>query len=405
MAFGLSSIFNSEIGLNGEGWRLCANLIKLIILPVALTCGFVEWIAWRIGDTKPPALIAQMQTDDPTLLWGGAGQFFAPVKIAAAERQKPDIIVVGDSRSGQLRSAMFKPYSFYNCTMAAWTFEQDQIVLDRILQVYTPKVVIFNLDYFMFSSAYEDHWNRYAKMDLDYRHVDGLRAFLEGAAGKPLDTLSVLPGVTFGRKLNADGTWVLGSPAIRDGSSTFRHDGSLDYSSLLRNTAGTNVKYLLNVLGQVEAGSGTRIDPAQMRRLREFAGQAKQHGITLIGVQLPILQAALDILDAGQDFHQLSQFYGSDMAIWRQFEGQETKALFQSMGVIFDDLARIPESADPRYFIDAAHPGEYAVLAAVVQMLKDPRARAALPEVDISALERELSEPTDNYFDVYYNRF
>src|SRR6185437_9770194 len=115
MELDLSSTFNSEPSRGAEAKRLIGQLLLLVLLPAAILICPVEWAAWRSGDTVPPALIAQWQFEDPSLQWGGAGQFFAPVKIAGAQLQRPDVLVIGASRAGQFRSRMFKPYSFYNC--------------------------------------------------------------------------------------------------------------------------------------------------------------------------------------------------------------------------------------------------------------------------------------------------
>jgi hypothetical protein len=125
-------------------------------------------------------------------------------------------------------------------------------------------------------------------------------------------------------------------------------------------------------------------------------------------VQLPIYQAALETLEAGkdrvEDGHVLR---AADRDVWNEFESSRSKERFERMGLIFVDLARIPEAANSRAFVDPFHPGEYLVLASVIAALKDQRVRQLLPRIDVDALERtrQEAEAAGNYLNVFGSRF
>jgi hypothetical protein len=385
-----------------EGRKFFAQLTRVILVPMVIVICFFEWMAWRSGDTVPPDIIARWQSDDTHLAWGGPRELFSAVKIAGARIQRPEIIALGASRAGQLRSAMFKPYSFYNCAMAAFTFDQYRQVLEKIVDTYSPRVVIFSLDYYMFSSAFEDHWNKYADVDFTDDHFNRLYSFARTFVVSPKPAYAF--NIIFGRTDPIDGNRLLGSSAL-DGSSSFRHDGSILYSSQFRNDAPVNRQKLSTILSTVAPGSGSRMDPVQIERLRNFVEFARRRGITLIGIQMPILKDAVQVLDSGADFEQTTQFYGADTGVWKEFESAKTRTLFESMGIIFVDLARAMQG-DPRYFIDAGHPGEYAVLGSVVEALNNTRVRAALPAVNIELLRQKLQRQNpSNFFDVFHDEF
>ena len=386
-----------------EARRFFLLLARLILIPMAIFICLFEWMAWRSGDTVPPGTIARWQRDDAKLAWGGPREQFSAVKIAGAEIQKPEVLAIGASRAGQLRSAMFRPYTFYNGAMAAFTFKEYLAVLEKIVSTYSPRVVVFSLDYYMFSSAFEDYWEKFADVDLKYNHLDRLFAFAHTfvASPKPAYAFNIL----FGKTDPFDGNHLLGSSAL-GGSSAFRHDGSILYGPQFRDDAPVNRQNLFTILPTVAPGSGTRMDPLQIERLRELAEFARSHRIALVGIQMPIIKDAIRVLDSGADFTQGGmQFRGSDAGVWKEFESAETKALFDSMGIAFVDLGRAMQN-EPRYFIDAGHPGEYAVLGSVVEALNDPQVRAVLPAINIERLQQKLRQhEPDNFFDVFHDEF
>jgi len=153
---------------------------------------------------------------------------------------------------------------------------------------------------------------------------------------------------------------------------------------------------------------GERMDGGQIDQLRQLVSLAKRRGVALVAMQLPYFRDAADLLEAGEDYRKDEMMLrGADMRIWRDFESERTRALFDSMGIVFFDLARLPGYDNPPAFINAIHPGEALVLRSVIAALRDPRVRGLLPDIDIEALERtrQDAEAAGNYLDVFGSRF
>jgi len=398
----------AQAGTLGEAWRFVLRLY-LVTLPILLAFIVGELVLWRLADGVYPARAAQAQHDDPTLAWIGPFRLNVAMKVARARLERPDIVVIGASRAGEFRSAMFKPYGFYNMSMAARSIRRLREVLDVISTDHPPKAVIINLDFFIFAKGFET-WanvvNAEQATPLAYSNLranfDGLNALsqimAQGRWGELANELTQPRGGRLGEFRTFGLTLLPGSGA------GFLRDGSMLYFPEYVQGA----KRLVNVLGQVAPGAGGGMDEGQLDQLRGLARLAKSRGVTLVGVQLPYLREAVTALDAGKDYAEDGKiFRGADMRIWREFESGETRALFESMGILFVDFARLPGSEDPRAFIDSMHPGEALVLASVIAALHDPRVRQLLPAIDIDALERTRQEAdaAGNFLNVFGSRF
>jgi hypothetical protein len=145
-----------------------------------------------------------------------------------------------------------------------------------------------------------------------------------------------------------------------------------------------------------------RLNAEQLGQLRDLAQYARQHGVAVIGVQLPL---DLRHLELSRPIGESAG--GSRDSVWSIFERSETRNLIDSMGINFIDLTGLPEASNSQAFIDAFHPGEYLVLTSLIAMLKDPRIGRLLPDVDIGALEKRkvAAEAARNYFNVYGHEF
>ena len=402
-----SFTFSSEASQIRQVLRFAQRLLALVCIPGLLAVALVMVVGWRSGATFSPVEIARMQTADPTLLWSGDGRYYLMYKAALAEQRHSDIVLLGHSRGTQMRSMMFKPYVFTNGSITAWTIDQLRFALDHVTRHYRPKVAIFNLDYFMLNSTYRDNWAEKSHMALswtDRDYFDGLMNLSWVVKAKPLTMLRRLPTVLLSRfREEANGLSLIGPQAIAlDGG--FRSDGSALYDPVRRNEAPTAAHDLGRLIPTVPSGTGRHLDMGEAAKLRDLANLAKERGVVLVGIQLPYFKMATDLLDSGRDY---GGYRGEDTGIWREFNSPETKAMFEDMGILFYDLSRHLTAGDPRGFIDIAHPSEAVTLAALIDMFKDPKMRAVLPDVDILRLEQTLDDAMhrQTFFDVYGAQF
>lgn len=194
---------------------------------------------------------------------------------------------------------------------------------------------------------------------------------------------------------------LFGLATTPDNDFAFLHDGSMYYlADSIATAPGPVTSALLHTLAEFDRSD--RLNAEQLGQLRDLAQYARQHGIAVIGAQLPIDVSRLKFLRPIGD-----NAGGSPDSVWSIFERAETRELIESMGINFIDLTGLPEAANSQAFIDAFHPSEYLVLTSLIAMLRDPRIGKLLPDIDIGTLEKRKSvaESARNYFNVYGHEF
>ena len=361
---------------------------------------------WRLADGFVPDAIAQRLHDRPDNAWIGSSVLFPAIKVAGAQLARPDVLVLGASRQGEFRSAMFKPYSFYNAGRTYWSFEQQLEMLKLIGARRPPKVVIISIDYLNFQD--QEVGRRYsmeAGMPLQCpapcANWDALNwlpyALQKHLLGTTISVTKQMFGLPGGE---LDAFKLFGLTSV-PGDSAFLHDGSMHYlADTIANAPASVSRALLLKLAEIDRSD--RLNAEQLGQLRDLAEYARQHGIAVIGVQLPLDLRRLELLRPSGE-----SAGGSPDSVWSIFERPETRDLIESMGINFVDLTGLPEAANSQAFIDAFHPGEYLVLTSLIAMLKDPRIGKLLPDIDMGALEKRkiAAEAAANYFHVYGHEF
>ena len=129
------------------------------ILPFLLLTGVLEGLASYVGETYTPAQLARELDKHPDLVWMSLHvQTHAGLKLAQVAKLRPEVLIMGDSRVGKLRANMFRPYSFYNLSRVSWPFSTYTELLRRLPPGYRPRVIIFSVDFFMFSPQFDEHY-------------------------------------------------------------------------------------------------------------------------------------------------------------------------------------------------------------------------------------------------------
>jgi hypothetical protein len=219
---------------------------------------------------------------------------------------------------------------------------------------------------------------------------------------RPLAMIEAMPNYLFGRAYDpVDGLEEFSPRAIAGDDGCFRSDGSLLYDQATRLAAPDRRKDMSLVLGAVPEGDGEHAGEAQMKALAEIGELGRERNVTLVGIQLPKIQGALDVLDSGKDWQQ---YPATDRENWKLLESAAMQERLQAMGINFFDLSHDPVAAEPRAFIDPAHPAEYAMATAIYDaMTGNPAFRAIFPRLDTGALRDALDDARrqDRFFDVY----
>lgn len=340
-----------------EWWRFFSVLV-LMLSPLLLCGALLEGLAWRIGETMPMSLISHWQDGAPDRIWrGGDGHSYLTYKLARVLDLKPEIVVFGPSRANAFRAPFFAPYSFFNAGLTAWTFDQYRRFLELVTREgYAPRALVFNMDYWMFSSGFDHYWvDRFDEHPTT--HVaDLLRVGAElreeprrlwrrlPTAGNAHGLLAVLSGDGFA----ADGSMV-GPP------------GTPDPQRLIDDGTAAGVPPVV---------LSDHIAPEQVEKFEQFVALAKAKQVALIGIQLPYYAKILDGLNGNPQ-----------AGIWREFESAEWRQRFTAAGVQFFDFADMPDyRGKPEYFTDSLDPDARVVGDIVRRVMADPQTRALLPK-------------------------
>jgi hypothetical protein len=374
-----SSILASDLRSEAGEWGTFVRKLALGVLPVVLAFSSLEGFAWRLGETVPLSRLASDQHGAPRMIWmGGEGRNFPLFKIRRAVIERPDVVVLGHSRAGEFRSAMFKPYSFYSLSLTAWTFDQYADILRTLLnEAVHPRVIIFNLDFFMFNARYDALWTD----KLMAPQMSPLREHIE-ALVRSIRILKSQPTVyrKIWRRVSAvDGSDLRGASAIiQDGG--FRLDGSINYGAELRAGAGKNNMEDDATLGAMPLLFADHMDGEAKKRFERFIQLCKDNGIAPIGIQMPALRKLMVRVES-------ESRYG----IYREFQSHETREWLNSLGVIFFDFLNMPKWTEQyRYFIDVVHSTELVNLAVIGKMARDEKFQRVLPRINPNNLDTLL---------------
>lgn len=374
---------------------------------LALTgIGAAEWAGFRTGVTLTPTQVAAAQESDKNILWLGPLKDWAAYKLARIADRQPEVVMIGHSRCNQFRSAMFAPYSMYNACLSAWTPRQIYQMIDKATTISHPKIIIFALDYFMFSEDYVKAYTVNATMDYSFgvkRHLHQLLTFLRNLSDPRamMATLAAPEPDIYHDPDTAEPVQsvLVGYEALR-AKAGYRYDGSFLYPYGERLQAAEINKDAANYVGRSFSGAPA-MSKEQIAWLRRIAALGKERGVRLVALQLPFFVPAIRFLDDDPRYHPYA-------GVWREFESDATRQTLRDLGIAFFDTMRDPVDEDERNFVDPAHPNEGGDLALLLHLLvQEPTFREIFPRIDIDRLRRQLDEARTNgsLFSIYQNQF
>jgi hypothetical protein len=371
----------SRFGL--ELRRVVLAVVVMFIVPTAVAVGVIEFTAWRLGLTWSAEEVAKSLIAGPNDgISLAQGLQMTVVHEEMIARLRPEILAAGTSRIAELRSAMFRPYTFYNDPMQIITWKQYKARIEHVPAGYHPRIVIFNIDPFMFhaewAAKYSGFWTPPDRESWGWpEHLSAIRSLVQsGLERAPYLLVKPARDPFYGGR-------AIGLGAILDGGG-YRRDGSSQYGSYYRDGypfsgAGLSGE---GVPGQPIFYAADDFDPGQKADFEEFVRDAHSRGIELIGVLLPVWGGIVDKIDKDPR-----------MGTWRKFNNGQMENYLNSIGVHFQNCLRLPGySTNNEYFIDGLHPTEPAILACVIKMLENPEIRTLLPEVSIDRLREKLAE-------------
>ncbi|OIQ92731.1 hypothetical protein GALL_253340 [mine drainage metagenome] len=380
----------SEAPLKNKGAFYFFSILILFFLPAILLMGTIEALAWYTGETQPLTMIARWQDQGPGRIWrGGDGRSYISYKLARlaelAKRNEPQILVLGSSRSLAYRHEDFEPFSFYNAAECGWTFNH-YIRFLTLLEKRTgrlPKVVIFNLDFSMFSEDFdkvwadrfyvtpETHWAG-LKIVLDHTVKSIDWPFFPAKDRPPVFPGTPDPNIKIWNKLS-DTDHLRGYAAVLTDFG-FQEDGSMHFGRDIPKDPLRLVDDNI-FIGVPPVEGGDVVAKNQLEAFEKFVKFAKSKNIILIGVQVPYYDKVI----SGFEKYKHN-------GVWKDIRSPERKKYFEDHGVIFFDLSDMPKYRyHPEFFLDSVHPG-YRIMRDVTEtIMSSPETRqdflkAGLPD-------------------------
>ena len=354
---------------------------------------FVAWVGEKSGATMLPEDMGAVQSLNAEIVVEPFDlHYWAAMKIQRIAHDQPEVVSIGSSRGHEMRSAMFRPYRFYNASLTAWTLKQEIEMVDRVTSVSKPRVIIIGLDYSMLVDQLAAALNAERTMQFEngvrYRYRSSL------AALKTIVSQPILLSALWNEKRDTIPHFI-GLHAFQTATG-FRFDGS---RMMPRTVYQAAPSYLARNIGQLDAVPGApHVDPGQLSELERLAKLAKDRNVLLVAIQYPIYKASVDYLDKEPSY----QFYSG---VWRDFQSNEMLSRLRNLGIIFFDLTRTEMTSDGRYFTDAAHPTEAGISVAISDLLRDERFRRIFPAIDPERLraDRGKAAARGDAFEIYDN--
>jgi hypothetical protein len=369
----------------------CRRLALFIGPFLALALLAVSASIWT-GETVPVRLVARLQTFNwPFVFLPKFSDHTYKLKQEAALLRKPQVLVLGSSRSNQWRSAMFRPEEFYNGGNAVYVQRDFARIVEQFGD-YAPRVIIFSLDYFTFLDAWEDVYKGQSRDDVGGPgSAEYFRILLNMVREIGINWRSLLPGHTD----RIHDIYALGVSAVQSGTGA-RIDGSYQYGHAILGAPQITVQDAVNAVRtgrQWPVLPAPRLGERQREELERFTRLAKAKGISLIGVTMPFAPELVRAIDESEH-HQA----------WKIFRSDETRKWFADLGILYFDFARLEDfggKADE--FIDPFHPSEPAYIRMLLTMLGNPKFRSLFPQMNADDLKIRLRE--SNRLEAFRNDF
>jgi hypothetical protein len=334
--------------------------------PTLIATILVEAFAWRVGETASPDAIARWQSEKPERIWRGHdSRSYLTYKLAGVRLLKPEVLVLGESRAALFNGDDLRPYTFYNAGFIAWTFSQYLHFLRLIgSDGYEPRVLIFNLEYWMFSSNFDRHYaSRFYTTPLT--HADEIKSVIDELWPRKW-MLMRRPSAVVDLLSAADERKGIAAVLRGDG---FRADGSL----AVRGGLSADPKRLADdriAIGKLPVQLDDGFAKDEVASFERFVAFAQAKKISLIGIQMPLYEKILDGLNSDPR-----------AGIWREFRSEARRQYFDREAVLAFDFADMAEYRNkPQHFFDSVHPDAVIAHAVLQRVLADPRVKALLPK-------------------------
>lgn len=357
-------------------WRKCARILFLsLVIPGFLVFLLAEWISWQAGDWLSMSQAAALQTAHPNLIWYKYRTAkFARFKLARVAIDRPDVLILGQSRCQFFRDEMFRPYTAYNLSSTCYLMSEFTDILRHLPAGYNPKVIIVTCDFWLFSPVYSaTQIKANALQDFNSSWMDKVEDLHDILVQLPLNPSLLLIGLY---QPHPYPTLGLGAYLSNGG---FRKDGSTLFAE-----SGNDDPAELQAALESKIDCGDHMGTTEMKDFEEFVAEAHARGIALVSVQMPLYSG-----------EKLAKEYQNRPGFGelRDFNEHVKDGYFDRLHVLFFNFMNFPGySGKPEYFRDQVHPKEGATLAVLSAMASDPRFLELLPNLDVATIKGKVAQ-------------
>lgn len=279
-------------------------------------------------------------------------------KLTQTLARKPDVLVIGTSRSMQIRSVYFSDsISFYNAGGVISDIPELLCVKEAMKNAaYFPKILLLPLDQNFFNEEISHQ---------DYRRCEHYNRTLEKTRILSRSLTRFYSDMTSGKislhKIFFRQDGVHGINAIQNHNG-FRNDGSYQYGSLTESfklNGRLSFKDEENkiALGEGRFKYGSNLDQSSIDILKTFIAFCNQNDIRVIGFLPPYASSIFDLMTKSTNYEYLSKL---PVTLEKELTGFNVKIHD------FSSLAYLGASDDEA--IDGYHGSEVAYLRIVLEL-------------------------------------
>jgi len=319
-------------------------------------------------------------------------------KLQAIKAYKPEVIVIGSSRSSQFRSLFFNqdPSIFYNASIFNWSQpSQLESFFDELIALDTPpQYVLWGLNQAIFSNQYVD---TASNIQYEPDNFSTMRLALGMWEQTTLMNYNIDMNAIINRTEPANNGRAIGIDTFGQGNG-WRNDGSFQFNATLLDNpdlkGSDGLPMQLNVTDLAVAINtnaiirGDSLNQDSIDALHRIINKAKANNIHVIGFFPPYAPSTNQEINARSDFDFLIQ------------ARESVPQLFASYDLTFFDFTDAEDwGIEDDMMTDYWHPSERASLMMYMAMLEElPAILGEYSEPNFLLRQLESSESSIDVF-------
>ena len=352
------------------------KILLVFLLPIVLLYGLFAGVLYSTRELATLDTVVTATVQGELVLYGTAHhENFAAYKLRVTRQLAPRLLVLGTSRSMQLRSDFFSEPSFYNAGGAVRTMADYEDFLRNLPKSALPDTLLVVLDQNMFNTTWresspadpqtygdlpEDSFTTLLRTGFDYgNHKFSIVQNLMPRAG-----IYGLAAAAKGMGFAADGSYRYGAVALQN-----IDDPEKNFATTYRD---------IN-FGELRFAPGTAPDETALAQLDSLLAFCNEAGIHVVGFLPPFPPSVNAKMQASGQYGYLNGLYGA------------IAPRFAAVGGEFYDFTQLQNTTDNEY-IDGFHGGD-RVYAKLVLTLAEKSPLLA-PLLDQNATKTLLDAPS-----------